>query len=89
MDSEFGVSSKVTRELLPTIAGPFLSPRSVLGVVFVGRVCKGEKPNQPFLPGVNQRGKFEAMKILGDFFLSICDLTLDCNIFTSVALFFF
>ena len=68
MDSEFGVSSKVTRELLPTIAGPFLSPRSVLGVVFVGRVCKGESETN-VSPGVNQRGKFEAMKILGDFFL--------------------
>lgn len=48
MDSEFGVSSKVTRELLPTIAGPFLSPRSVLGVFLVVPFGKGRNPTNVF-----------------------------------------
>ena len=67
MDSEFGVSSKVTRELLPTIAGPFLSPRSVGRAWILVGFGKGRNPTN-VSPGVNQRGKFWGYEDPGRFF---------------------
>ena len=91
MDSEFGVSSKVTRELLPTIAGPFLSPRSVERRGFWSRLERGETQPIFYLASTNVANLrlWRSWAI----FLSKCMRShpeaLDCNIFTSVSLSFF